>query len=521
MSTADPIRDTWRRYKYGITLAVIVAVAAFMRFHQLDSLPPGLHPDESANGLDIFRILEHHDFRPFYATNGGREALFFYFQAIGVWIFGNTTYALRVAPATISTLAVIAVYLWSSNWFGKRTGLIAAAIMATTPWAIIIGRDGFRAGMVALMVPLTVWLFTKAFQTEKLGWYIAAGVSLGAGFYTYIAFRLFPVAIVVALAYMLIWRRKQLQQRGRGLLISVVAMIIVLIPMGAYGIHHSDDLFARTGGVSVTNPSLNHGHLIQTLGENVVKTAGMFNFHGDLNYRQNLGGQPELNIFVGVMFVLGLLVCLMRLRSLRYTGVVVVFGTMLLPEVLTAEGIPHALRAIGALPACAVLAAIGISYLLDQWYGVFPRNAAARLSGSVAIVILLLLSAYQGYMEYFVAWANAPQTYEAYSEDTAAMANFFLTHPFDGQHYAVDGGYGLQPLQYLAHNHVSYTQVDPRKLPDLKVDTHVANEFIMQEADRESDLKQLRTEFPKGQTSPHYSSFSGKELFVVYTVPKS
>jgi 4-amino-4-deoxy-L-arabinose transferase-like glycosyltransferase len=513
--------DSWRRYKYGIGLAVILAVAAFMRFHRLDSLPPGLHPDEAANGLDVVLRILNHDLQPFYPANGGREALFFYFQAIGVLIYGNTTYALRVAPATISTVAVAAMYLWTSSWFGKRIGLIAAAIMATAPWAIIIGRDGFRAGMVALMVPLILWLYTKAIQTQKLGWYIGAGFALGAGFYTYIAFRLFPVAIGVALVYAFIWRRKQLQRWGRGLLVSVVTMAIVLIPMGIYGIHHPDELFARTGGVSITNPALNHGHLIETFGSNIIKTAGMFNFQGDENYRQNLGGQPEFNIFVGIMFVLGLFICFTRLRKFRYVGVLVVFGTMLLPEVLTAEGIPHALRAIGALPPAVAMAAIGVSYLLDQWYGVFPRNAVARLCGSGAVLILLLLSGYQGYVEYFVAWANAPQTYAAYSEDTTAMAGYYLANPFQGQRYAVDGGYSLMPLQYLTYKHVSYIQVDPGNLAKLAVNRRIANEFITQEGDRDVVLKQLRLEFPNGRLSPHYSSFSGKELFVVYTVPAS
>ena len=515
------MQDLWQRYKYGITLAGILVVAAFMRFHQLDSLPPGLHPDEAANGLDVLGIIERHNFQPFYPANGGREGLFFYFQAIGVLIYGNTTYALRVAPAAISTVAVAAMYLWTNSWFGRRVGLLSAALMATAPWALFIGRDGFRGGMVALMVPLTLWLYTKAIRSDKLGWYIAAGFSLGTGFYTYIAWRLFPVAIVVALAYALIWRRKQLQRWSHGLLISIITMVIVLIPLGIYGIHHPDQLFARTGGVSITNPALNHGHLLETFGSNIVKTAGMFNFQGDENYRQNLGGQPEFNIFVGIMFVLGLFICFTRLRKFRYVGVLVVFGTMLLPEVLTAEGIPHALRAIGALPPAIAMAAIGVSYVLDQWYSVFPRNATARLTGSVAVVVLLLLSGYQGYVEYFVAWANAPATYDAYSEDTTAMANYYLNHPFDGQRYAVDGGYGLMPLQYLTHNKVSYIQVDPANLPKLAVNTHIANEFIMQEGDRDKDLKQLQTEFPKGQLSPHYSSFSGKELFVVYTVPAS
>ena len=67
---------------YTILLAGILLLAVFFRFWQLNHLPPGLHPDEAANGLDIFRMRDHHDFRVLYNTNGPREALFFYLQAI-------------------------------------------------------------------------------------------------------------------------------------------------------------------------------------------------------------------------------------------------------------------------------------------------------------------------------------------------------------------------------------------------------------------------------------------------------
>ena len=197
------------KHRLKLSVAFILLLAAFMRFYQLDSLPPGLHPDEAANGLDVFKILEQHDFRPFYSTNGGREALFFYLQSIGVLIFDNTILGLRVAPALLGTLAVGAVYLWASSWFGRRAGLIAALLMAVTPWAVIISRDGFRAGMIMLIVPLTLWLFTKSFQTNKKIWFALAGISLGLGFYTYIAYRMLPVALVAIALYILIFRRVQ------------------------------------------------------------------------------------------------------------------------------------------------------------------------------------------------------------------------------------------------------------------------------------------------------------------------
>src|SRR5437870_223074 len=100
----SPLISFVKRHWQLLGLLLIVALAISYRFWQLNHLPPGLHPDEAANGLDVFRILEKHDFRPLYNTNGPREALFFYLQAFFVWLFGNTILALRLAPALFGSL---------------------------------------------------------------------------------------------------------------------------------------------------------------------------------------------------------------------------------------------------------------------------------------------------------------------------------------------------------------------------------------------------------------------------------
>src|SRR5688572_12046498 len=108
------------RHRTGLAVLLIMLTAVFFRFWALDRLPPGLHPDEAANGLDVFRIGEG-DLRVLYNTNGPREALFFYLQGIFVWLLGNSVLALRLAPALIGTAAVGLTYLWVKEWWSRRT----------------------------------------------------------------------------------------------------------------------------------------------------------------------------------------------------------------------------------------------------------------------------------------------------------------------------------------------------------------------------------------------------------------
>ena len=510
------LTEFYRAHTAQIILVLIILVSIFFRFYRLNSLPPGLHPDEAANGLDIFRMIDHHDFRPLYNTNGPREALFFYLQAIFVLIMGNTILALRMAPAIIGVAGVYAVYLWSKSWFGQRVGLLSAAIMAVNPWAVTITRDGFRASMTPLMVALTLWAYTLALRTRKTKWFVIAGGIMSLGMYTYLSFKLFPLALVVIWSFMELWRKDIVKPLRKQLVISLVAFVIVLIPMGIYAIKHPGDVFARAGGVSFLEPSLNHGHPIQTLFSTIGKTALMFNVHGDENYRQNLGGAPELNIFVGLMFLFGIILCLTRLNKTRYFGLLVVFAVMLLPEVLTAEGIPHALRAIGAMPEALILAAVGIDYMLERWYATFPINAAARSAGLGIVVVLLLLSLYQGYEQYFVAWANSPQTYAAYAEDASSIGHYIIAHPFKGTRYVLIDGYTDKTVFYLTHYHATYTRIDPSDIANLPKTG--AKEFFISNEDHDDSIKALRAHFAGGQLSPEYSTFNGAELYDIYVV---
>lgn len=516
---ALPAFDWLWRNRYKVALVVIVALAAFFRFYKLNQLPPGLHPDEAANGLDIVLRMFKGDIRPLYNTNGPRESLFFFFQAAGVLIWGNTVFALRVAPAFFGVISVIAVYLWGRSWFGERVGLLAGFLMAVTPWAVTIQRDGFRASLTPLFVAGTIWLYTEAFRRNKTGWWFAAGAFFGLGLYTYLAFRLFPLLLIFALLFLLIFRRGFLKPYTRPILYSIIAFAIVLIPMTLFGIKHPGDVFARVGGVSVLNSGVNGGSPVKALETSVVKTALMFNVHGDENYRQNLGGQPELNFFVGFMFLTGLVICLSHFVRPRYLFLLAAFGVMLLPEVLTAEGIPHALRAVGALPPVVILAALGINYWLETWYSTFPINSAARASGLAMITVLLLATVYQGYEQYFVAWAQSPETYQAYAEDAVQISNYANANHFNGNRFIVVDGYTDKTVQYLTYKHSTYTRLEPGDIDHLDTGGQPA-QFIVDVSQKDDALKHLKAKFPQATLTTKTSPFNDAELFLIYE-PKS
>ncbi len=525
--------------KYGVwlVLSAIVLIGVFFRFYMLSSLPPGLHPDEAANGQDVFRIFSG-DIRALYATNGPRESLFFFLQAAFVKALGNTVLALRMAPALMGTLAIIAVYYWGKDWFGQRVGLIAAFFLAVNPWAVIISRDGFRASMTPLMVAMVAYLGGRAIKTRKMGYYIGAGAFLGLGSYTYTAYQLMLAAVVGLLIYIALFRRQWFKGQGKNIAAAVISFLLVLSPLIFYTVKNPD-AGARAGGTSFLNKDLNKGKPVQTLLDSTQKTLLQYNFTGDDNARHNVPGEPYLNTFVGIMFILGVLVALYSLRHARYFSLLFIAGAMMLPAALTAEGLPHGLRSIGTAPAVMILAAIGLSYFIGRWYAIFPINSFARNIGLALILLLMSATLVQGYFAYFRAWAGAPGTYEAYADDNVAIGDYFnskLASADTTKVYMVVDGYSIRTIDYLTRDKKDYMMQKSdadfglrrgsgwERLEWEEVDsiplTDQATVYIVQNNQHtQAVLDVLKVKYPQGKLNQSRSpEFPDRTLYYTYEV---
>lgn len=508
-----------KKYLPWILFVSIIFVAIFFRFYKLNSLPPGLHPDEAANGLDIFRIIENKDYRIIYNTNGPREALFFYIQAIFVYAMGNSILALRMAPALLGVISVIAIFFATKEWSNRRTALITSFLFAISPWIVIIQRDGFRASTVPLFLALVMLFAAKAYKKDKLISYIFAAIFLGLGFYTYTAFSMIIVGLVAGLLYMLIFRRDWIRSHWKKLLLSFAVFGLVMSPLIYTTVKDPGGSTARAGGTSFLNKDLNKGQPVQTFLSGLTKSLLQYNYAGDLNSRHNLPGQPLLNMFVGIMLVLGIVIALFNFKRPRYAMLIILFGAMLLPEVLTAEGLPHALRAIGTAVPVFILAGMGINYLLYIWYKTFPVNKLARVTGLGVILLLLGLSLIQSYRQYFVAWAQDSKTYEAYNEGSVAIANYLINNPRgDRKTFIVMGGYEANTIQYLTHQKISYQLLDNKELRDLPINNEKKLIIIPEGSENKSQIQDLKAKYPDAKSFEIRSSFSDKLLFTVFEV---
>jgi len=425
-------------------LFLILLIASFFRLWHLNSIPPGLYPDVAMNGNNALEAIKTGDYKIFYPENNGREGLFINLQALSLKIFGIHIWSLKIVAALIGILTVLGLYLLTKELFlkiynSRIIALLSTLFLAISFWHVNFSRIGFRAIMVPFCL---VWSFYFLFKiinaNSSILYPLLAGFFFGLGFHTYIAFRM----AVIILAVPIIWMVLDFLKKG-GLKwqygLWILAIILTALPIGLYFLHNPQDFIGRAGGVSIfsqENPA-------KALISSTVKTLGMFNFRGDWNWRHNFSGSPELFWPVGILFIIGLIFSIKKLiKSIKeknsysfliFSFLLIWFAVMLLPAILTYEGIPHAIRSIGVIPAVYIFAGLGA-------YIVYKFLQSKKINKSFLIIVCLLFLLACGYAEYdkyFINWANKPDVANAFAKDYLEIGEYLKTLPPNTVKYVI------------------------------------------------------------------------------------
>ncbi len=408
-----------------LLLAAILLVAAGTRLYRLD-LPGGIWMDEALNGLQGIHAVRAHDWRVFYPENNGREGLWVDLTGVSEAVFGVNAFGLRVPEALSGILTVLCLFFLLRRLFSARVGFIAAWLAAIGFWFVHFSRVLHATG-TPLAITASLLLLIMALDATAARWQIALAIAAGAvfgfGFHTYLAFRAAP--LLAAAFFSLELRRSQAVQRtNRVFGIAGFIALVVAVPLLRYFVAHPEFLFERAQQVSVfANP-----HPVRALAYSAVHTIVMFNWRGDTNWRHNLSGAPQLLWPIGIAFLGGVLMALHAAwrRKWQARGELLLLlwlVVMMLPAILAVEGVPHAMRTLGAAPAVYGLAALGYEWFLDR----FSKPAVIH---AIAFV-LVAIPPCGDVARYFGFWANNQQLvmHDAFSQRATAIGEYLKTLP--------------------------------------------------------------------------------------------
>ena len=395
-------------------LCIILLLGLAIRLYDLDGFPAGLWYDEADLIDEATRIANDPGSMPVFVAFQNLPSMMSALTALQIKFTGISIYTGRLVAVLFGLAGIVAMFLLVRYMAGTAMGLVAAFLTAVMRWDIIWSRVGLHGITAPFFAALSAWLTYRAIRSERASDFALAGAALGLGMWFYSPFRLFPIVIGFVLLHALIFAKSNMRvSLLRNIAIMALLSFVFAAPVVQVAVVYPDEFFDRTNHVLISN-FVDEEETTSALIQNLRKHLLMFHVEGDPNGRHNIPRAPMLDMFSGVLMLLGLAVALYRWRNVAYIVLPLWAVIMIMPGVLTIPWeAPQSLRSITVIPAVIALITIGIGLIWKL--GSSAQLPAARIGTAAVIAALLAAIAYTNLHAYFSEQAGHPEVYSAFS----------------------------------------------------------------------------------------------------------
>ncbi len=368
-----------------LLVGATIVLAAILRFYKLGVLPKVIDGDEGALGLAAQSTLYSELANPFtlWANFGA-----LYLQATNSLfsLFGVSPTTLRLLPAISGVIAIPATYLFARQVAGKRIAIIAAFLLAISHSHIQFSRIA-SVGYIhsTWLVPLELYFLLSGLE-KRSSWRAAlGGVLLAFHFTIYLTSQIIAALILVfmILAYLMLksWFRPALRQA----LAFWGGFIVMFAPELNYILQNPASFFDRlsqngtfqTGWLATTVATTGRP-AVQVLANRVIHAFLSLIYYPAIDF---YGATiPMLEIFSALLFLIGLGIVFMRLKS---PGLLLLMGYFWAPTLaIGIFSIPpnsDGYRMLIVLPPALIMAAIGLDQVLSLFGVEWPHSSRAYI----------------------------------------------------------------------------------------------------------------------------------------------
>ena len=188
---------------------------------------------------------------------GENGPLFTVLVAAWLRLAGDAELTVRLPSVLAGTLAIPALALLGRALGGWRVGLLAAGLLAVSPYAVWYSQDAKMYALLTLLVPVTWWLLLRALGRPRPAWWLAYGLLTIAGFFIHVSMVL--VWLSQVLVVLLHWRRLGAARRP-----WAIVTLLLLLPELVVGLWQATYLL---GGAVLGSwqPSVGLGEMLGVL----------------------------------------------------------------------------------------------------------------------------------------------------------------------------------------------------------------------------------------------------------------
>lgn len=480
--------DSLLKNKVYILLALIVLLAAVIRFYKVSEVPVSLYWDEASILYNAYSVVEtgkdeYGEKLPvlFRSLHDYKSPLYVYLSVVSVKIFGLNEFAVRFPSNLSGTLAVLfTFFLFKELALLNKSkkikinpntlGLIGAFLLAISPWHIYFSRPGFEANLALFWIIAGAFLFMKYVNTQNFKYLDLSMVILALSVYSYRSALLFVPLLL--LAFYIIFRKQMVKKKNiLRLGFSSLIFFIIVVPFIPYAISSEGltrqkqvNIFSNVthqlneaaikreeAGNNLTSKIIYNRRLVYAteISRNyITHFSPLFLFiDGDPNPRHGSEGMGLMHLWEFPFLILGIL-CLFKIgRPLLF----VVGAWVILAPISSALSYPapHALRGLDLIPIPQLLVALGILYL----FSLFSKH---QIIIKVILIGVVLFSSFYFFNQYFkvtpaIASSSWADGYKDLVHYTSSVDDKY-------EKIVVSGHYWRPYIYYLI-----YTKYDPKE----------------------------------------------------------
>ena len=192
-----------------LILAVIVAVGAWLRFQHLELLEFKGDEAFAANRALEFVRGGKLPTSGLMSSVGVSNPPLFIWLLIPMFFITSSIAGVCCLIAALGLAAVVATWWIGRKYYGPLTGLVAAALFATAPWAIIYSRKIWAQDFVPVFATATMWALHALVLGKKpkaVFWVLCLPICVIQIHYSGFALTATVVAILLLLRPKIDWR---------------------------------------------------------------------------------------------------------------------------------------------------------------------------------------------------------------------------------------------------------------------------------------------------------------------------
>ncbi|MBU2103380.1 MAG: glycosyltransferase family 39 protein [Candidatus Omnitrophica bacterium] len=327
-----------KKYRFDLILAVvIVTLSLALYLFRVTNITPGLWGDEISLGYMAEELNQKNTFTPFIPYNLGHPTPLIYISAFFIHIMGKNLLSLRIVSLLFGAFSVGLYYLFLRQYFKRLLAISGSLLFATTYVFIIVTRFAYEMSATIFFFIFTSFFLLIISKRLSKTTIVLFGLSLGAGLYTYLAFRTVGI-VFLGICVLIIWRQKK--TKILYYLLLVTSLLLILLPLFAYSLNHPTEINQRVQSLSVFSQDLSKTEIIKELHGAAYRTFGLFFFSGDPNPRQNPANTTPFD-FLTVILLLGGIGILIKNNRWLAVCLIALILTILITEIVTLEVIPE------------------------------------------------------------------------------------------------------------------------------------------------------------------------------------